>query len=447
MAAFQSPIDIWNRGLDHCGGRAVTGAADGSRNALKCAEVYDKIRQAELRGNMWVFSTRKAAIRPIDITTMQLVPPAYNVETQYYVGDIISYASGFWIALQRTLGGVPPVDANGTTSPSWDNYYGPLTADVWQAPNSTSPLPNGATTYPGAYHAGEIVYLAPGNGTFSAFLSLVDDNTDDPLGPDAFSLTVNYNIGQVVLGSNNTLYQSTVSFNLGNDPTIVVPAGAYASGTTYAAGAYVYDSTNQIYQSLVSSNTGNTPASSPSDWLATGTWTGTWTTVLTPQPRATSNNWHFLTCTLQPLSIVFPVGSGPASQTWNSNLYRLPNNFLMRAPAERQLGNKVSWLGASGPPPEDYVFQGPYLISRCWGAIILRFISDFQNVAGMDPLFCESMAAKMGYELCETLTQKPDLKAACRTAYTDAVGMARTVNAIEVGAIEQVEDEYIRVRY
>ncbi len=45
--AFQSPIDVFNRALDHCGGSSVT-AGDGSRNLVKCLEVYDKVRQAEL---------------------------------------------------------------------------------------------------------------------------------------------------------------------------------------------------------------------------------------------------------------------------------------------------------------------------------------------------------------------------------------------------------------
>lgn len=443
MPAYSSPVDIGNRALDHCGGRAITSFADGSFNATKVAETYDKLREEELRANLWVFATRQAALRPIDTTTMELVPDAYNAATQYYVGDIVSYLGDFWIALQATLGNVPPTDSNGVVSASWDAYFGPLTVDVWQNPNAT----NTAIAPPTAsYHAGEIVYLAPGNGTFSAFLSLVDDNDDDPLAAPVWDDATTFTIGQVVEGSNGTLYQSAVNLNIGNDPTITAPAAAWVSVTTYAESVYVYGSDNQIYQSLAAGNTGNNPVSSPTWWLGLGMWTGVWTTVLTPQPRASSNKWHFISCTLQPLSIVFPVGTSPVSFSASPNVYLLPNNWLMRAPDQEQLGNRVFWLGAHDPAPEDYVFQGRYVISWQTAPIILRFVGNFKNVTLMDALFCGGVAARMGWELCETLTQKPDLRTACAAAYDRAISRAQTINAIEVGPIAEVEDEYIRVR-
>lgn len=443
MATFQSPVDIWNRALDHAGGRAVTAAppADESRNAAKCAEIYDKVRQAELRRNNWVFSTRKVALRPIDVSTMLLVPNAYSASTQYVVGDIVSYLSENWLCILGTPlnGGVAPVDSNGVVAPNWDNYFGPMTVDAWR---TSANGPNIATSY----HAGEIVYLAPGNGLFSVFLSLVDGNTDDPLQPDAWSNGTSYSAGQIVEGSDGNLYQSATSFNLGNDPTITSPAAAWLVGTTYAAGVYIYYSDGQIYQSLVGGNVGNAPPASLTAWVATGMWNNAWGTTLTPQPRATSNKWHFLACSLQPLAIVFPVGSSPLSQPQSKNLFMLPNNFLMRAPEEDTLGNRVPWLGAHEPMAKDYVFQGNYIISWRASVIVLRFISDFQNVTLMDPMFCEGLGARMGWELAETLTQKPELKQACLMAYDKQMGEARTINAIEVGPIAEVEDEYISVR-
>ena len=221
---------------------------------------------------------------------------------------------------------------------------------------------------------------------------------------------------------------------------------AWASGTTYAEGDYAFDTDNQIYQSLAGSNTGNEPSSSPTWWVSTGMWAAAWTSTLAPQPRATSNKWHYVSCSLKPLSIVFPVGTSPSSMSTAPNVYLLPNNWLMRAPDQQQLGNRFSWLGAHGPQPEDFVFQGRYVISWSMSPIILRFIGDCKNVSLMDALFCAGVAARMGWELCETLTQKPDLRAACTGMYDRAISRARTINAIETGPIEQVEDEYIRVR-
>ena len=82
MPAYTSPLDIGNRALDHCGGRAITSLTDGSRNAAKVFETYDKLREEELRANLWVFATRQAVLRPIDVTTMELVPDAFEATVQ-----------------------------------------------------------------------------------------------------------------------------------------------------------------------------------------------------------------------------------------------------------------------------------------------------------------------------------------------------------------------------
>lgn len=449
MGAFLAPLDIWNRALDHAGGRAVSAAppTDTSRNAAKCSEVYNKLRAAELRRNPWVFSTRKAALRPIDTTTMLLVPAAYNSATFYYVADIVSYLGTNWICIIKTSGNVAPVDGNGLVSPSWDNYYGPMTVDAWQAPNVSSTTSTVPTNPVSSYYSGEIVYLAPGDGTFTAFISLVDANTDDPLGADLYVQGTTYNIGQVVEEA-GVLYQSSSNFNFGNDPNITTNTAVWSGITTYNAGDYAFGTDNQVYQSVGAANLNHNPTtdSTQTYWVPTGMWGSSWTTIITPQPRSTSNNWHYLVCSLQPLALVFPLGSGPLTQTLSRNLFMLPYNFLMKAAEENQLGSRVSWAGAHDPLPDDYIFQGNYIISASYGPIVLRFISDFQNVALMDPMFCEGLAARMGWELCETLTQKPDLRAACLLAYNQTMSEARMVNCIEVGPVDQTEDEYIRCR-
>jgi hypothetical protein len=469
MAGFQSPIDICNRMLDHCGGRAITGFPpnDNSRNAAKCQEVYDKLRQAELRRNQWVFSTRKVALRPIDTTTMLFIPAAWGKGVQYEQGDIVSYLTGIYIYVAHGDGS-PPVDGNGFLNPLCDNYYGPMTVDTWVDPNSTS-----TTTLPSPsdYHAGEIVYLAAGDGTYTLFLSLVDNNTDDPLAPDLWSPTIMYQKGQIImvdtvsaaqiviegesivvergeiLVDNPLLYESLIDLNIGNDPYFTVGKSLWLVGTAYTAGTYVFGSDNQIYQAVIN-NTGNNPTTdNGTNWLSTGMWANTWTTTLSTFPRSTSNQWRVIAGTLSPLFLIFPIGSGPLSQPQTKNLFMLPNNFLMRATPESQLGNKLSFGGAMRPTPEDMVFQGNFFISESLFPVVMRFISDFQNVALMDSMFCEGFAARGGWELCEPLTQKPELRNACATAYNIQMGAARKVNAIEIGPIQEVEDEYLRVRY
>lgn len=469
MSNFQSPIDICNRMLDHAGARTITGfpPADNSRNAAKCFEVYDKLRQAELQRNNWTFSTRKAALRPIDTTTMLLVPTPWVNGVQYYMGDIVSYQGQNYIYIY-TGDSNPPVYPDGEVNQFCDNYYGPMTVDTWINPNST------ATTtlpLPSAYHSGEIIYFSAGDGTYTLFMSLIDNNSDDPLAPDVWSSTTTYSKGQIVspvttsteellviegesivivgseiVVSNPLLYQSLIDLNVGNDPVITTGKALWLVGMAYTKGTYVFGSDNQIYQAI-STNTGNNPTTDTgTNWISTGMWANTWTTTLSSFPRATSNNWKVVNATIQPLFLIFPIGSGPLTQPETMNLYMLPSNYLKTAPAQRKLGSHVRFGGALGPSPDDFIFEGNFFISQHSSPIIFRFISDFQNVTKMSPMFCEGLGARGGWELCETLTQKPELRNACLLAYNKQMNEARTGNAIEIGPIEEDEDEYIRVR-
>lgn len=450
MSAFSAPLDIANRALDHVGSRAITSFTDGSRNAPIVKAVYQKLRVAELERNDWVFSLRKAAVRAIDTTTMLLVANAFNTvsDAAYEVGDIVTYNSRLYIAIADMPAGfaVAPIDSEFALAPTWDDYFGPLTVALWLPAN---PGGSGSTVknFSGGYRAGEIAYVAPGNGTFFAFMSRTDGNTDDPLAPKAWRAETMYASGKLVLGSNNTIYQSTQNFNIGNDPTIVVSTAAWVIGTTYAAGAYAYYTDGMIYRSLVAGNVGHAPYASPTQWVPIGMWANTWTATVAPQPVASSDNWHFLACSLAPLSIVFPVSAGWASDGLTNNLFMLPNNFLKLAPGDDARGNKARFAGAaSGPTGDDYIFQGGYLISQSVGPLVIPFVSDFQNVSAMSSMFCEGLGARMGLETCEKITQETTKQPQCQLAYRSAMREARMSNAIKLGPVQQVENQYVQVR-
>jgi hypothetical protein len=69
---FTTPLDIVNRALQHCGRRRIFSFTDLTDNAQEMAFLYDKLRRAELRRNVWTFATRRTVLRPIDFTTMTL---------------------------------------------------------------------------------------------------------------------------------------------------------------------------------------------------------------------------------------------------------------------------------------------------------------------------------------------------------------------------------------
>ena len=156
-------------------------------------------------------------------------------------------------------------------------------------------------------------------------------------------------------------------------------------------------------------------------------------------------NWLALGGTSATLNLLYPIGSGPANDTTTRNVFHRPYGFLRQAPTDPKKINPF----VGGPDyrgADDWLWQGNYITSDDTGPLYMRFVADVIDVIGFDPLFCEGVAARMAYEMCEALTQKPDLKAASLQAYKEFMGEARIVNGIEAGTVDPEEDEYLMVR-
>jgi hypothetical protein len=145
---FQTPVDIGNRALQHCGAILIDptlGFTENSRNSGAISFPYGKVKRAELRRNVWQFATRRAALRPIDTNTMLLAPTMWESGTTYFEGSIVSDQNNFlWIS--NNLGNQPQ------NSTAWDPYFKPLTVSLYDSSQ--------------IYFAGELVYTAPGDGTY-----------------------------------------------------------------------------------------------------------------------------------------------------------------------------------------------------------------------------------------------------------------------------------------
>lgn len=316
MSAFNIPEDIANRALQHIGGRRIVSLAEDSKNASEIAACYDRLREAELRRNVWRFATRRAVMRPIDTTTTLFTPATWLIGTTYAVGAIVTYAGQAWQTTVASTGQAPGL----STSP-WDLYFGPLTISVY---DSTV-----------AYYAGELVLSSA-----TVYLSLVSSNADVP-------------------------------------PT--------------------------------------------AKWLSLGATSG-------------------------PLTILYPIGSGPSNQSATRNVFRLPSNFLREAPQDPKAGS-VSFLGApSGLGYNDWEFESDYLVSREVFPIVYRFVADITGVQRMDAMFCEGLAARIAVEVCEPITQSTEKVQRAASAYQKFMGEARIVNGIETGSTEPPEDDFITCR-
>ena len=227
---FSSAVDIANRALQHCGlpRIATPDFSENGQRAQECGFAYGKLKRAELRDNVWVTSTRKAVLRPIDTNTMLLAPTLWEESATYFQGSIVSDSINFlWISRTQNNTGAPP-----EISYTWEPYFGPMTASLYDSSQ--------------VYFAGEIVYTAPGDGTYNVYLSTISDNAVDPSLPNQWSATAVYQANQVVQAF-----------------------AAWAGGTTYAAGATVTYTDGFTYTSLVNGNVGNVPPATGASWILT----------------------------------------------------------------------------------------------------------------------------------------------------------------------------------
>lgn len=323
---YNTPVDISNRSLQHCGippSNRITSLSENTKNAKECAFAYHKLRKAELRRNVWRFAIKHAVLRPYATTDKLYTPPTYSAVTTYGVGDIVAYTDTvdstvrYWLSVAASnLANTPGSDAT-----KWQDYFGPVIATAHDTAIS--------------YFSGELVHLSS-----VAYLSLITGNTDTP----------------------------------------------------------------------------------------------------------PSSNWKTLSGTLSTPQILYPIGSGPSTQIATRNVYRLPYGFLRQAPQDPKAGS-ASLLGApSGIAYTDWLYEGDYIVSAQVDAIVLRFVADWSDVGTMDAMFCEGLAARLAFEICESVTQSGAKLRDIIGVYQKTMTDARSVNGIEVGAEEPPIDDYIACR-
>lgn len=446
---FESPLDIANRACQRMGVRRIGGTiwppTEDSVQATEIAFVYDKVRVAELRRNVWARATRRTVLRPVDDTTMLVVFPQWESTNEYDFGAVVQDSSGYlWVSLaDENLGNAPG------QSSQWDAYFGPLTATPYNTSlnetttdDTTSPPVNSTwQNYQVAYYTGELVYEADGMGHQNVYVSTANNNNSDPGVPSAWSASITYTIGQVVQGSNSYFYKSTAQINLNNDPTLA-PA-PWDANSPYIATNLVGGEDGLIYYALEPS-TGVQPVG---DTTGTWQWMGKyamWTSAFVDGTAA--NTWLQLNAALTPLKFAYPAGSGPSTDTSTRNVYWLPSGFLRHAPQDPKAGS-TNYLGApSNLAYEDWTWENKCFTSRFGWPIVFRFVANITQVSIMDPMFCEGLGARIGMEVVERVTQSAEKYRDCAMAYKTFMSEARIENGIETGPVEPPLDDYITCR-
>src|SRR6266705_6462671 len=430
---FRLETDIANRALQHCGVPqldSVLGITEDSKNAKEPSFAYPKLRQAELQRNVWRFAIRKVILRAIDSNTLLTAPSLWVETTTYFVGSLVSDERGVFYEsrIPNNLGNSPQIAPS-----AWEPYFGPVSVAQWVS--STS------------YFAGELVYVAIGPGTYRVYKSLQSNNTDNPVTTSTWDATILYDQNDVVtyLG---TPYMSRIDVNLNQTPS-ASPA-TWSAVTTYSIGNSVTGSDGVVYTSLANGNLNHDPTASPAFWTNTGVLSA-WNAVFVG--GATSLKWRQVGgpefpkgVALSELNLVYPVGTGPSTEFTTRNVFHLPSGFLRRAPQDPRAG-AVSYLGApSGLPYDDWELENYLIKTAESGPIMLRFVTDMVDVTRMHAMFCEGLAARLALEVCEALTQSATKLGVIAKQYSTFMSEARLVNAIEIGADEPPEDDWVTCR-
>lgn len=421
---FLDSLDVANRALQHLGAELIGSVDEDSTNNKNISFSYDKVRRAELNRNTWRFSIRNVVLRAVDRDTMILVPSLYDSTKTYLIGAIVRDTNGqLWQSmLSSNIDNTP-----GANNDSWDSYFGPLTVMAY---DSTV-----------GYYAGELVYKAGATaGSFSIYSSLENINTDVPSTTTAYDATVTYHAGEIVSYSGSQ-WRSRIEVNLGITPA-EGPA-AWDATVTYTLAQTVTGSDNFIY-SAVGTTLGADPTTDGGVHWTNTNLAFAWTAL--PVIPASSGKWRVIDAAMQNLNFSYPIGSGPATQSGTLNVFRLPAGYLKVAPQDPKNGANP-FLGApSGNVYLDWNFQDNFIVSHDIGPIIFRFVADVTRVVQFTDMFCEGLACRVAIACCEGITQSTSKLTNVVSEYNKVMGEARLVNAIEIGATEPPEDDYITCR-
>ena len=419
---YLDSLDLANRACQHIGVPQIQTIDEDSRQNTELAFAYDKVREAELRRNVWRCAIKTVVLRAIQSTTRLISPNLWDAATLYLPGAVVSDENGdLWCSsTPENLNNIPG------QSKAWDQYFGPMTADVWAA----------TTTY----FAGDLVYILGANSSVVVYLSLANGNTAQPNVAQAYDPAVNYGMNDVVSYSGSQ-WRSLLLFNLNNTPA-TGPA-LWDSSLSYGTNFQVSAQDGYVYTSVGENNSGFEPTGDGGvHWTKTGINAWSKLPSVFPSDRA----WLPLFCSLTQFYLASPIGYGPDLQTTTRALYRLPANYLREAPRDPKAGS-VSVLGApTGLMYNDWLFQGDYLLTRDTGPLMFRFVADITVVSEMDAMLCEAMSARMALATVEPITGSGQKKNAIQGEYTKWVSEARLVNGIETGAEEPPEDDWITAR-
>lgn len=116
--------------------------------------------------------------------------------------------------------------------------------------------------------------------------------------------------------------------------------------------------------------------------------------------------------------------------------YALPADFLKALPLD------PTYAAARN----DHLFEGAYILTDQPEPIYLRYVYDVEDTTLFDPLFVQAFACRLAMEVTVELKQSSMDKSEAADQYLKFMADAKRTNAIEIGPVENAEDDWILSR-
>lgn len=124
---------------------------------------------------------------------------------------------------------------------------------------------------------------------------------------------------------------------------------------------------------------------------------------------------------------------GPTWGDWSR--YTIPNDYL-RLLRNDETGYQVDWK-----------IEGLFILSRDASPLKIRYIARIEDVNYYDALFTEALELRLAGDTCEEITQSASKAEMIGRQYDRVIQEARLNGAIEKGAQDFPEDEWLTARY
>lgn len=144
--------------------------------------------------------------------------------------------------------------------------------------------------------------------------------------------------------------------------------------------------------------------------------------------------WNF---SIQYATLSSPTGTNTYQNGLTRNVFTLPAGFMRFADQNPRAAGTLTQSTTGGIKYTDYAIEGGNLTTASAGPIHLRFAGDITNVALMDSLFCDSLAARMNVDgLAEKLTGSVARRQLAEQRYEERIALAKLIGLIEAAGDE-----------